>query len=99
MSDNIKKPSWYVRLGLECYDVIRFMVHKLKPIEAVHMANHVKYSARFLEKHDDILLQKQDLDKANETWKSFYEEASKRFEKPTPIYPEELMVSGLDDED
>lgn len=99
MSDPVKKPKWYIRFGLECYQVIEYMLHKLKGIECVHMANHIKYSARFLEKHEDPKLQEQDLDKANETWQSFYIEAKKRFIKSTPIYPDVLMTSGLDDED
>ena len=100
MSDPIKQPKWYMRLGLECYDVIRFMIHKLLPIEAVHMANHVKYSARFLEKNEDPKLQEQDLDKANETWQSFYKEAKKRFEPKSPmVTPSEWIEDPLHDED
>jgi hypothetical protein len=99
MSDPVKKPAWYNRSGLECYQVIEFMLHKLKGIECVHMANHIKYAARFLEKHDDVKLQKQDLDKANETWQSFYEEASKRFEQSSPVMPDEWIEDPLHDED
>ena len=99
MTDAVKKPKWYVRNGLECYEIINYMLHKLQGIECVHMANHIKYSARFLEKHDDLNLQKQDLDKANETWNSFYAEASKRFQKYSPVMPEEWIEDPLHDED
>jgi len=73
MTDSVKKPKWYVRNGLECYEIITYML--------------------------DLSLQKQDLDKANETWNSFYEEASKRFHKYTPIMPDEWIDDSLHDED
>jgi hypothetical protein len=100
MNDVVKKPKWYVRYGLECYDVIKYLIHKLSPIEAVHMANHTKYAARFLEKHEEPKLQEQDLDKANETWNSFYLEAKKRFVPKGPmITPDEWIEDPLHDED
>jgi len=98
MSEEVKQPRWYVRLGLECYDVIKFMIHKLLPLEAVFMANHIKYAARFLEKFDDPKLQEQDLDKANETWQSFYKEAKKRFEPKSPYVTGEWIDDELKDE-
>lgn len=100
MTDPVKQPRWYQRCGLECYDVIKFMIHKLSPIEAVHMANHTKYSARFLEKSEELKLQEQDLDKANETWQSFYNEAKKRFAPKSPmVTPDEWIEDPLHDED
>lgn len=100
MTDPVKKPKWYVRNDLECYDVIEYMLHKLDGIECVHMANHIKYAARFLEKHETLALQEQDLDKANETWVSFYKQAKKRFNvKSSPIMPGVWIDDELHDED
>jgi hypothetical protein len=100
MENIVTKPKWYCRFGLECYQIIEFMCHKLKNLECVHMANHIKYSARFLEKHTSVVLQKQDLEKANETWKSFYAEASKRYaNQSSKIMPDEYIDDPLVDED
>jgi hypothetical protein len=93
MSDIITQPKWYSRYGLECYSIIKVLTHKLLPMEVHHMGNHVKYCFRWLEKHSDPILQEQDLDKANETWDSFYKEAKQRFVRNVETKTkEEIMI-------
>ena len=52
MNDEVCKPRWYVRFGIECYTVIRVLTHNLFPMEVIHMSNHVKYCFRWLETAD-----------------------------------------------
>jgi|TARA_R110000796_G_scaffold61909_4_gene143130 hypothetical protein len=97
MNDEVCKPRWYVRYGIECYTVIKVLTHNLFPMEVIHMSNHVKYCFRWLEKNKDAKIQKQDLDKANETWTQFYAEAKNRF-KIDKVTIEEIMIDKQLDE-
>ena len=97
MNDEITKPKWYIRYGIECYTVIKVLTYNLFPMEVIHMSNHIKYCFRWLEKNHDAKLQEQDLEKANETWTQFYNEAKERFsvERKTEV---EIIIEKQFDE-
>tara|TARA_R100001369_G_scaffold3137_1_gene10148 strand:- start:83 stop:391 length:309 start_codon:yes stop_codon:yes gene_type:complete len=97
MNDEVCKPRWYVRYGIECYTVIRVLTHNLFPMEVIHMSNHVKYCFRWLEKNKESKIQEQDLDKANETWTQFYAEAKGRFEADKVTLKEMMIDKQLDE--
>jgi len=51
MNDPIKRPSHYIRDGLECIDVIKAIVQDLDPFEAYCIGNVIKYSWRWKQKN------------------------------------------------
>lgn len=57
--DAVSKPKHYHKGGLECITVIDAMVEGLRPVEALRLANIVKYLWRYKQKNG-----KQDLEKA-----------------------------------
>lgn len=51
MIDSIKRPSHYIRGGLECIDVIKVVVQGLDPFEAYCIGNVIKYIWRWKQKN------------------------------------------------
>lgn len=47
---SVKSPSHYKTKSMECREIIRVMVEGLEPMEAVDVANIVKYLYRFKDK-------------------------------------------------
>lgn len=49
--DNVNRPSHYCKGGMECIDVIRAAVSNLSGVEAVDVANVIKYVWRYKDKN------------------------------------------------
>lgn len=80
MIDPVKRPSHYIRGGLECIDVIKAVVQGLDPFEAYCIGNVIKYCWRWKQKNglEDIQKAKQYLEFLEEYLGVGYDAAHKR---------------------